>query len=52
MSTVLGAKEMEDRAVSIRARDSKGELTVLPLDEAVRKLAQLRDERRLENTLG
>ncbi|ROT41534.1 threonyl-tRNA synthetase [Sodiomyces alkalinus F11] len=48
---VLGAKEMENRTVSIRARDSKGDLATLPLDEALKKLRQLRDTRELNNTL-
>lgn len=42
---------MENRTVSVRARDSKGDLATLPLDEALQKLRQLRDTRELNNTL-
>ncbi|OAA56688.1 threonyl-tRNA synthetase [Niveomyces insectorum RCEF 264] len=48
---VLGAKEMQDRSVSIRVRDSKGDLTTLPLDEAVARLEKLRDEKALGTEL-
>lgn len=49
---VVGAEEQEKRAVNWRNRDDqasqqRGE--VVPLDEAIKKLVQLRDERRLEN---
>lgn len=48
---VLGAKEMETKAVSIRVRDSKGELTVLSLDEAIKVLSEIRSTRSLTNDL-
>lgn len=49
---VVGAEEQEKRAVNWRNRDDqasqqRGE--VVPLDEAIKKLVQLRDERRIEN---
>ncbi|EPE06040.1 threonyl-trna synthetase [Ophiostoma piceae UAMH 11346] len=40
---VIGAKEMQDRTVSIRIRDSKGDLTTLSLDDVVVRLEKLRD---------
>jgi threonyl-tRNA synthetase len=51
---VVGAEEQKERAVNWRNRDDqstqqRGE--IVPLDEAIRKLVQLRDERRLENTV-
>ena len=51
---VLGAKEAESKTVNIRNRDipesqKMGEL--IPLEEAVRKLVQLRDERRLKSEI-
>lgn len=49
---MLGAKEMETRTVSVRARDSKGELVTLPLEEAMQKLSLLRESRTLENSLS
>ncbi|KAK3620384.1 threonyl-tRNA synthetase [Elasticomyces elasticus] len=52
---VVGAQEREKRSVNIRNRDDPetqkmGEL--IPLDEAIRKLSKLRDERRLESSLS
>ncbi|KAF2849391.1 threonyl-tRNA synthetase-like protein [Plenodomus tracheiphilus IPT5] len=49
---VVGAEEQKARAVNWRNRDDqetqqRGE--IVPLDEAVKKLVQLRDERRFEN---
>ncbi|KAF2242092.1 threonyl-tRNA synthetase-like protein [Trematosphaeria pertusa] len=49
---VVGAEERETKSVNLRNRDDqatqqRGE--VIPLDEAVKQLVQLRDERRLEN---
>lgn len=51
---VVGAQERESRTVNIRNRDdpstqAKGDL--IPLDDAIAKLAALRDERRLENKI-
>jgi threonyl-tRNA synthetase len=51
---VVGAEERDSKTVNIRNRDDqatqqRGE--IVPLDEAITKLASLRDERRLENTL-
>lgn len=51
---VVGAQEKETRTVNIRNRDdpstqSKGDL--VPLDEAIRKLLALKEERRLENAI-
>jgi threonyl-tRNA synthetase len=42
---------MEDRTVSIRARDSKGDLTTLSLQDALDKLTALKESRSLANTL-
>ena len=52
---MVGAQEQQTRTVNIRNRDdpstqAKGDL--VPLDEAIRKLVTLRDERRLENAIG
>ncbi|KAK1069222.1 threonyl-tRNA synthetase [Friedmanniomyces endolithicus] len=52
---VVGAQEKEKRSVNIRNRDDTetqklGEL--IPVDEAIRKLGKLRDERRLESGLS
>lgn len=51
---VVGAEEQENKAANVRNRDDqesqkRGE--VIPLDEVVKKLVALRDERRLENKL-
>jgi threonyl-tRNA synthetase len=51
---VVGAEEQKARAVNWRNRDDqatqqRGE--IVPLDEAVKKLVALRDERRIENTV-
>jgi threonyl-tRNA synthetase len=51
---VVGAEERDSKTVNIRNRDDqatqqRGE--VIPLDEALKKLVQLRDERRLENKI-
>jgi threonyl-tRNA synthetase len=46
---VLGAKEMEDRTVSIRTRDSKSAPTVLALDEAIKAFSALRQSKGLTN---
>jgi threonyl-tRNA synthetase len=51
---VVGAQEKEKRSVNIRNRDDPatqkmGEL--IPVDEAIRKLSSLRDERRLSSAL-
>ena len=51
---VVGAKEQETRTVNIRNRDDPatqkmGEL--IPLDKALDRLKELRDERRLENKI-
>lgn len=42
---------MEDRTVSIRVRDSKGDLISMSLDDVVSKLETLREERGIENLL-
>jgi len=54
--SVLGAKEMTDRTVTIRSRDSaektqSNEQVVLPLDEAVAKFKALRESQGLQNKL-
>ena len=51
---VVGAEERENRAANIRNRDDqesqkRGE--VIPLDDVVKKLVQLRNERSLENKI-
>src|SRR5207248_3086555 len=51
---VVGAEERDSKAVNMRNRDDqatqqRGE--VIPLEEAVKKLVQLRDSRALENKL-
>ncbi|KAF2738319.1 threonyl-tRNA synthetase-like protein [Polyplosphaeria fusca] len=51
---VVGAEESTSKTVNIRNRDDqatqqRGE--TIPLDEAITKLASLRDERRLENSI-
>jgi threonyl-tRNA synthetase len=51
---VVGAEERDSKTVNIRNRDDqatqqRGE--IIPLDEALKKLVQLRDERRLENKI-
>lgn len=51
---MVGAKEQETRTVNIRNRDDLatqklGEL--IPLDKALQKLAELRDQRRLESKI-
>jgi threonyl-tRNA synthetase len=51
---VVGAEERDSKTANIRNRDDqatqqRGE--VIPLDEAIRKLVQLRDERRFENQI-
>jgi threonyl-tRNA synthetase len=51
---VVGAKEQETRTVNIRNRDDPatqkmGEL--IPLDKALERLRELRDERRLESKI-
>lgn len=38
---------MQDRSVSIRVRDSKGDLTTLSLDEVVKRLSLLRETKGL-----
>lgn len=38
---------MQDRSVSIRVRDSKGDLTTLPLDVVVERLSRLRETKGL-----
>ena len=51
--TVLGAKEMEERAVSIRVRDAaqSDPQVVLSLDDAFSKFKALKESRGLENKL-
>lgn len=51
---VVGAQEKESRTVNIRNRDdqstqAKGDL--IPMDEAKRKLVELRDSRALVNAI-
>jgi threonyl-tRNA synthetase len=51
---VVGAKEQETRTVNIRNRDDPstqkmGEL--IPLETALKRLVELRDERRLESKI-
>lgn len=52
---MVGAKEQETRTVNIRNRDDPatqklGEL--IPLQSALERLIELRDERRLENRIA
>ena len=52
--SVVGAKEQETRTVNIRNRDDPatqkmGEL--IPLQTALKRLVELRDERRLESKI-
>ncbi|CAK7206452.1 threonyl-tRNA synthetase [Sporothrix eucalyptigena] len=49
---VLGSKEMQDRSVSIRVRDSKGDLTTLSLDQVVERLVKLREDKGLDMDLS
>ncbi|KIH94797.1 threonyl-tRNA synthetase [Sporothrix brasiliensis 5110] len=49
---VLGSKEMQDRSVSIRIRDSKGDLTTLSLDQVVERLVKLREDKGLDMDLS
>ena len=51
---MVGAQEKETRSVNIRNRDdqntqSKGDL--IPLDEAIQKLKDLKKERRIVNAI-
>jgi threonyl-tRNA synthetase len=49
---VVGAEEQEKRAVNWRNRDDQETQqrgVVVPLDEAIKKLVELRDERKIEN---
>ena len=51
---VVGAKEQETRTLNIRNRDDPatqkmGEL--IPLEKALERLVELRDQRRLENKI-
>jgi threonyl-tRNA synthetase len=51
---VVGAEEQKSRTVNIRNRDdpsTQKQGALVPLDEALRKLKELRDERRLRNAL-
>lgn len=50
---VVGQDEMEGRAVNVRNRDAgtKARGEILPLEETIAKLVQLKAERRLENTI-
>lgn len=51
---VVGAEEQKSRTLNIRNRDdpaTQKQGALVPLDEAVRKLKDLRDERRLVNSL-
>lgn len=54
VNPVVGAKEQETRTVNIRNRDDPatqkmGEL--IPLEKALERLVELRDQRRLENKI-
>lgn len=42
---------MEERTISIRVRDSKGDLLSLSLDEVLVRLDRLREDRGVENVL-
>lgn len=51
---VVGAKERDSRAVNIRNRDdlaTQKQGAMMQLDEALRKIKELRDERRLVNAI-
>ena len=51
---VLGAKERDSRAVNVRNRDdpaTQQQGAMMQLDEALRKIKELRDERRLVNAI-
>lgn len=43
---------MQDRSVSIRIRDSKGDLTTLSLDQVVERLVKLREDKGLDMDLS
>lgn len=50
---MVGQDEMEARAVNVRNRDAgtKARGEVMPLDEVITKLVDLKAQRRLENTI-
>lgn len=51
---VVGAKERDSRAVNIRNREdlaTQKQGAMMQLDEALRKIKELRDERRLVNAI-
>jgi threonyl-tRNA synthetase len=51
---VVGAEEQKSRTLNIRNRDdpaTQKQGALVPLDDAVRKLKDLRDEKRLINSL-
>lgn len=51
---VVGAKERDSRAVNVRNRDdpaTQQQGAMMQLDEALRKIKELRDERRLVNAI-
>lgn len=51
---VVGAKERDSRAVNIRNREdlaTQKQVAMMQLDEALRKIKELRDERRLVNAI-
>jgi threonyl-tRNA synthetase len=55
MLTVVGEQEESTRSVNVRNRDDVGQKqrndATIPLDEMVRKLKDLKDDRRKENKL-
>ncbi len=54
MIVVVGAEEQRSRTLNIRNRDDPATQklgALVPLDEALRKLMELRDQRRLLNAL-
>jgi len=52
-TAVVGQDEMDNRAVNVRNRDAgtKARGEIMPLDETVSKLVELKAQRRLENTI-
>jgi threonyl-tRNA synthetase len=51
---VVGQDEMDNRAVNVRNRDAAGTKArgeIMPLEEVISKLVNLKAERRLENSI-
>lgn len=50
---MVGQDEMDNRAVNVRNRDAgtKARGEIMPLDDVITKLADLKAQRRLENNI-